>query len=376
MQPGRDEMLFGGRAGPSVPRVPTSITMPGGPTRAPRTSPASPRPSRCRPAAAILRDARVAEGPEDQGPPDGLTLDQAIEIYVHQNLDLRPGPGAAPGPGGRAHGQPARQSDPLRRQPAHPVRQLQHGAARRPDPVRPEHLASHRLFPQADRRGRSMPRSSLRVMEHQYQDAVRRGIGDLYLAYVNVLAARRTVHYCPRQRPGDRRVPERHEALYREATRMSCRRRAGPIESAIAAVSLTDAEEMLRRRSGSWRPCSTSPPDRRRSPRAARDARGAGPPPPPDEELIQHRAGMPPGRRVVPAGRGGGEGLPEARPGQPVRRRVSALSAVHLSEQRARSAPRARPPGRWGSPSPCRSTTATRGTSSGPGSTSTSRRCS
>ena len=36
---------------------------------------------------------------------------------------------------------------------------------------------------------------SLRVMEHQYQDAVRRGIGDLYLAYVNVLAARRTVYY-------------------------------------------------------------------------------------------------------------------------------------------------------------------------------------
>src|SRR5262249_13824289 len=29
MQPGRDEMLLG-RAGPSAPRVPTSVTMPGG----------------------------------------------------------------------------------------------------------------------------------------------------------------------------------------------------------------------------------------------------------------------------------------------------------------------------------------------------------
>ena len=49
MQPGKDEMLFGGRAGPSVPRVPTSITMPGGTYQGPQRTLGHRRPpNRCR----------------------------------------------------------------------------------------------------------------------------------------------------------------------------------------------------------------------------------------------------------------------------------------------------------------------------------------
>ena len=79
-----------GRAGPSVPRVPTSITMPGGTYQGPQRNLgiAAPQPLPV-PQPPFYGTLEVANGPEDQGPPDGLTLDQAIEIYVHQNLDLR-----------------------------------------------------------------------------------------------------------------------------------------------------------------------------------------------------------------------------------------------------------------------------------------------
>ncbi len=59
---------------------------------------------------------------------------------------------------------------------------------------------------------------SLHVMEHQYQDAVRRGIGDLYLAYVDVLAARRTVHFARRFARGTDEYLRATEELYRKNT--------------------------------------------------------------------------------------------------------------------------------------------------------------
>ena len=90
MQPGRDEMLFGGRAGPSVPRVPTSITMPGGTYQGPQRTLgiAAPQPLPA-PLPPFHGTLEVGTGQEDQGPPNGLTLDQAIDVYVHQNLTLR-----------------------------------------------------------------------------------------------------------------------------------------------------------------------------------------------------------------------------------------------------------------------------------------------
>src|SRR5262245_24411005 len=65
MQPGRDEMLLAGRAGPSVPRVPTSITMPGGTYRGPRAAVgvAAPQPLPV-PQPPFYGTLEVGEGPE------------------------------------------------------------------------------------------------------------------------------------------------------------------------------------------------------------------------------------------------------------------------------------------------------------------------
>lgn len=87
---GGQQELLGGRPGPSVPRVPATATTPGQrtsgvPLREEITTPSS------LPLAKVPLFGKLAvpEGREDEGPADGLTLDQAIERVVHDNLALR-----------------------------------------------------------------------------------------------------------------------------------------------------------------------------------------------------------------------------------------------------------------------------------------------
>ena len=89
---------------------------------------------------------------------------------------------------------------------------------------------------------------ALRVMEQQYQDAVRRGIGDLYLAYVDALAARRTVYYAQVFAQGTDEFLSKTEALYQKNTLSSADVDQARSEKAVAAASLADAEEALLQR--------------------------------------------------------------------------------------------------------------------------------
>lgn len=89
VQPGRDELLFG-RLGPSSPRVPTSITTPGGTYQGPQRNQGivAPQPLPA-PKPPFYGRLEMPSGPQEDGPPQGLTIDQAMDQYVHQNLDLR-----------------------------------------------------------------------------------------------------------------------------------------------------------------------------------------------------------------------------------------------------------------------------------------------
>ena len=102
----------------------------------------------------------MGEGPEDLGPPDGLTLDQAIEIYVHQNLNLR----------ALALELPQARADVLTASlRANPIlyadsQLVPYGSFNRERPGGPTQYDLNISHPidysaQADRRGRSMPRS-------------------------------------------------------------------------------------------------------------------------------------------------------------------------------------------------------------------------
>ena len=88
MQPGRDDMILG-RIGAGAPWVPTSITTPGGVYQGPQRAQGitAPKPV---PIPPPLRWGTLdLPTKEDEGPPYGLTIDQAIELLMHRNLDLR-----------------------------------------------------------------------------------------------------------------------------------------------------------------------------------------------------------------------------------------------------------------------------------------------
>ena len=81
--------------------------------------------------------------PDDDGPPNGLTLDQAIRRLLAESSGS-PGQGVrySASRGGRAHRGTVRQSGLLRGRPACPVWRLLAPASRRPATVRRERLVS------------------------------------------------------------------------------------------------------------------------------------------------------------------------------------------------------------------------------------------
>ena len=87
-QPGRDELLLN-RIGTAAPRVPAAITTPGQGFQAQRpTGVAAPAPLPV-PRAPLYGTLALPTEEEYEGPADGLTLDQAIELLIKQNYDLR-----------------------------------------------------------------------------------------------------------------------------------------------------------------------------------------------------------------------------------------------------------------------------------------------
>ena len=123
----------------------------------------------------------------------------------------------------------------------------------------------------------------LRVMEHQYQDAVRLGLDDLYLAYVDVLAARRTVRYARVTVEGLDEFLSAMEALYQgvdhDAVPTSIR--PGPSRRSPRSGWRTP-RRIFARRSGSWPSCSTSRRTRPTRSRCAGRIEDPAPPPPPE----------------------------------------------------------------------------------------------
>ena len=250
IQPGSDEMFFG-RLGPSAPRVPTSITTPGGVYQGPPQTQgvAAPQPLR----APMPPFYGTLEMPTEEeavlGPPDGLTLDQAIDRLVHENLDLLAKQlRDPPGPRRCLDGQSSRQPDLLCRQPACPLRLRFGSAAGWPHSIRCQRLATDRLCPQAPGTDRRSQRRALEVQEAQFQDAIRAAIQNLYNTYVDVLAAQQTVIYAQVSVKGLDDVLVKTQTLYKQDKAVSADVDQAKSDREIAVAGLLDAEENLRQK--------------------------------------------------------------------------------------------------------------------------------
>jgi cobalt-zinc-cadmium efflux system outer membrane protein len=206
--------ILGGRPGVSTPKgIPNAVTTPGsgpGPTDM-QMAISAPQPQGVGPTSVQFAGPLEIPGlPEEDGPADGLTLDRAIDITLERSLDLRAKFFEIPM--ARAdilqanlRSNPVFYQDGQLLQYRGPSTQFTRAAPGGPSQV--DTNVTYPLDVSHKRQARTVTAARAeRVLEAQFQDAVRNRIDDIYGAYVNALGARQTVRYA-------RTSAERYEQL-------------------------------------------------------------------------------------------------------------------------------------------------------------------
>lgn len=190
----RDPGPLSGRVGPSVPRVPANIGRPGGAVPQPETGIRLPSPL---PAAApgVYGPLVIPEGPESEGPPDGLTLDQAIDLLLRQSVDLQALQLEIP----KAQADvltASLRTNPILYADSQLIPYQRYSEERPGGPTQYDINLTFPLDVTGKRRARiDSACRARRVVEAQFQDAVRLQIDNVYTAFVDALAARETVRF-------------------------------------------------------------------------------------------------------------------------------------------------------------------------------------
>lgn len=284
--PGAGDQILGGRPGVTTPRVPSSISMPGS-TASPTalqqgiTAP-KPRPS---PSTKLYGSLSLPELVEDEGPPHGMTLEMAIGRSLRENLDLR----------SKFFEIPQAQADILQASlRANPIfyadsQLIPYGHFDKATPGGPTQYdvnISHPLDLSHKRQARTaVACRARRVLEAQYQDAVRLNIDDIYQAFVDVLVARQTVRYTKSSVQGFEKLLEVEKKRY--SLDVSTRADVGrvDIQRDTARISLLDAEQQYSKTKQALGALLNLPPGEVESVEVRGSISDRYPPPPPLEEL-------------------------------------------------------------------------------------------
>jgi cobalt-zinc-cadmium efflux system outer membrane protein len=192
--------ILGGRPGVSTPKgIPTTISTPGvaaGPADL-QMSVTAPQPAPVSSTTTVPYGTYELPAHEDDGPPDGLTLEQAIDITLEHSLDLRSKFFEIPM--ARADILQANlRSNPVFYQDGQ-LLQYKGSAFNRAAPGGPSQFDTNITYPldvSFKRRARTeVAKRAEKVLEASYQEAVRQRIDDVYGAYVAALGARQTARY-------------------------------------------------------------------------------------------------------------------------------------------------------------------------------------
>jgi cobalt-zinc-cadmium efflux system outer membrane protein len=223
---------------------------------------------------------------DDPGPPGGLTLDAAIERMMAANLDLNALKYELPQ--GEADVLTAGlRTNPIVYMDTQFIPYGAYGTQRPLGPIQYDVNITHPVDVSHKRSARvRAARSAQKVLEAQYQDVVRRQIGNLYRAFVNLQACRNT--YLASQaavRAQERIVAREQQEAGAGAQSAGIERLAIELEKARAA--LDDAEDALNdAREALALLLNLSPAEAGRlDPRGS--LRDVAPPPPPLDELIR-----------------------------------------------------------------------------------------
>jgi cobalt-zinc-cadmium efflux system outer membrane protein len=244
--------VLGGRAGPFAPRgVPTSVTTPGaglGPTalQMPITAP---QPQPVGPTTSPFYGTLDLPATEDDGPPDGVSLERAIDVTLARNIDLRQKSVEI----GMARAdvlQASLRANPVFYQDGQ-LLQYQRGEFNRARPGGPQQFDTNVTYPlDISRKRRARTEVSARaqkVLEAQYQDAVRNRIDDVYGAFVTALNARQTMRYAQKSVTGLETLQEQTQKLLTggQATQLELDRVENQVR--VARLGLMSAEADYRK---------------------------------------------------------------------------------------------------------------------------------
>jgi cobalt-zinc-cadmium efflux system outer membrane protein len=244
--------ILGGRPGPYAPKgVPSAVTTPGagpGPTElqmpitAPPAQPVTPTTTRFSGTLELLAE-------EDDGPPDGLTLDRSIDVTLERSLDLR----------SKFYEIPMARADILQANlRSNPVfyqdgqlLQYQGLPFSRARPGGPQQFDTNITYPldiSRKRLARTMVAARAeKVLEAQFQDAVRNRIDDVYGAYVTALGARQTVRYAVRSAEGYGRLVALTRQLFERGQVPEADLNVVENKLRIAQLGLRDAQASYRK---------------------------------------------------------------------------------------------------------------------------------
>jgi outer membrane protein, heavy metal efflux system len=228
---------------------------------------------------------------EGEGPADGLTLDQAIDRLIRENLDLRSK--FMEIPQARADVLTASlRSNPILYADSQLIPYGTFSNRKPGGPTQYDLNVSHPLDYSHKRRSRMDYASrALRVTEAQYQDAVRIEINNLYTAFVDVLAARQTLRYARRSVEGYKTLLQKTQLLYEQGSLKEMTTRADVnqvrAQQQIAEVGVLDAEENVRRAKRTLGMMLDIPPDQAESLEVRGTIEDLAPPPPPRDELVR-----------------------------------------------------------------------------------------
>ncbi len=277
-----------GRTGATAPHVYSAVSNPSN-APGPNDQPSGIRAPQAQPTYSVpsYGSFEMPTGPVDDGPPDGLTLDQAIDTTIRYNLDLH----------AKSYEIPQAQADILNAGlRANPVfyadgQLVPYGRYTRERPGGQTQYDVNVSYP-FDLSGKRAARTlyatrAKRVIEAQYQDAVRLGIDQLYSAWVTVLAARQTVRYSQKSVIGLGKLYDVTLELFKrdQITRADVSRVKYQLEA--AKVGLIDAEEALRKAKRDLGAILNVKAEEAETIEVRGTIQDLGAQPPPDEELIR-----------------------------------------------------------------------------------------
>ncbi len=288
--PSGNDSLLGGRAGPgSAKGISSSISTPGMNIASGLFSQQGFKPTENTPAAAIPASGPLAVPPteENPGPPDGMTLDQAIDLLIKNNLDLR----------SKFYEIPQSKADILTASlRANPVfyadaQLVPYGQYTRTRPGGQTQYDVNVSYPlDLSRKRQARTASAIRatrVTEAQYQDAVRQTIDNLYSAYVDVLQARRTIAFTEASLVGQKRSLNSIEKLYEQGINKLTDVKRIRIQVNLAEQQLLESREAYRKAKQALATQLNVPPDLADSIELRGTLKLQGTSPPPINEMMQ-----------------------------------------------------------------------------------------